>query len=100
MTLLDSFYDLHFNTWLYARTDKHTEKSYIRFVSIEDQVKRNRRSKYIKVFAYYAKTDRISYYQIDSINHFSFIEIIDEMDQETEDKLNALFARELLTQRL
>ena len=97
MTLLDSFYDLHFNTWLWARTNKHTEKSYIRFVTVE---KNSRGKSYIKVFAYYPKTARITYYQIDKISHFSFIEIIDEMDEKTEDNLNALFARELLTQRL
>lgn len=97
MTLLDSFYDLHFDTWLYAKTDKHTEKSFIRFIEI---ISSNRGKKTIKVFAYYAKTKRVSYYQIDSINQFSFIDIIEDMDKETEDSLNALFARELLTQRL
>lgn len=97
MTLLDSFYDTHFNTWLYAYTDKHTEKSYIRFIEIDEEISG---TKYIKVFAYYAKTDRISYYKIIKISSLDSMEIIDEMDQDTEDKLNALFARELLTQRL
>lgn len=100
MTLLDDLYNTYFNTWFYAKTDKHTEKSFIRFIKIKDGLKRNRRYKYIEVFAYYAKTDRISYFKINSLDHFSFIDIIEDIDKDTEDKLNALFARELLTQRL
>lgn len=95
MNLLKKVFDDYFNIWLYAYAGNHKEKSFIRFV----ELKKRNKTRYIKVFSYYKKTGRVEFLKISNLNHLSYIDIIEDMDKGTEEELNALFAKTLLTQR-
>lgn len=95
MNLLDNLFKQYYDTWFYAYAGKHKEKSLVRFVDI----KMRNKTKYIRIFAYYPKTQRVDFYKISTIKHMSWLDMIEMMDPDTEMELNALFAKTLLTQR-
>ncbi len=94
MKLLEEIFKTYFDTWLHVRTYKHKYKSFVRFMKIV----KSKRTTSIKIFAYYPLTEKVDYFKILNLNHLSWIEMIEDMDKETEDELNVLFTRSFLIQ--
>lgn len=87
ITLLEDIFDKYRDVWFMGNTNHHKNNSYIRFLELRN---RNKRS-YIKIFAYYPPTKKVSYFKVSSINHLSWLKII-----HVNEELNSIFAKHLL----
>jgi hypothetical protein len=95
MKLLEDIFKQYYDNWFYAYTQNHKEKSFIRFMEIRTRGK----TTYIKVFSYYPKTGKVDYFKLSNLNHLSWLDVIEDIDKETEETLNTLYVKSLLTQR-
>jgi len=87
ITLLEDIFNKYRDVWFVGNTNHHKNDSYIRFMEIRS---RNKKS-YIKLFAYYPPTKKVSYFKLSNINHLSWLKII-----RVDDELNSIFAKHLL----
>lgn len=95
MMLLDDIFKNYNDKWFYAYVGGHKEKSFIRFI----EIKHNNKTLKIRAFSFYQKTGRVQYVDLSNLKHLNCLQIIEDMDDETEDSLNALFAKTLLTKK-